>query len=686
MTLRTFNILLSFLAFVLSASAQTRIDSSFAFSTNPAKKYSIYLPSSYTAGVANELMVGFHPLNVGVWDAKSWCDTLKAFSESNDLILVCPDGGSNGNVTDQIDYDFTTALLDSMQLWYNIDPSRIYAMGFSVGGVATYQYGLDHANIFSGYIPIGAAVTSASVFSPVIANAEGKPYFLIHGSLDAPAVRFTPMLNALNANCALVNSLLMPGVGHTINFPNRNQLLSDAYHWIDSVNLASNHVNGSFGLTGPATGSTIAVQGYKTKKAHFTWTPSLYAPSCTSYEVLVDNLTGNFSMPLLTLLSNSQGKDTALSLSYHYIDSVLNDFGVPVGGSVSLKWAVAATYYGRFVDTTKSFTLTFSRDLFGFGLLTPSNNATVTLENGKSVPFNWTDLKASATTYTLLFDSLGGDFNTPLVTLQSGGSGSSSSLTLTHTSLYNTFMFGKGKVVNDTVGLIWTVLATDGVHTDSASSVRTLRFIKGPDIGFELISPLDNSFLFRKNGLTFNFNWDSIAQAGVTYTWIFDTLNGDFSNPLSSFPANLAGSAAHFDLNPLLLDSLFHLFSVDFEDTLIGKWTVKASKASTEEFALTPFLIQFFRDFPDGVEEVNEAFHLVVYPNPAKSLLYIESVDLKAYRLYSAAGQLVLQNDVPKAGFNKESIGLDGLPSGYYLLQVATKRGVSNKKVFIAPF
>ena len=31
----------------------------------------------------------------------------------------------------------------------------------------------------------------------------------------------------------------MPGIAHTINFPNRNQILSAAYQWIDSVNCAN---------------------------------------------------------------------------------------------------------------------------------------------------------------------------------------------------------------------------------------------------------------------------------------------------------------------------------------------------------------------------------------------------------------------------------------------------------------
>lgn len=219
--------------------AQTRIDADFSFQTDPAKKYSLYIPSTYNANEANALMVGFHPFNTNRWDAEAWCDTLINFAETNGLILACPDGGADGRVDDPLDTAFTTALMDSVMLWYNINPDKVYAMGFSVGGRATYTYGLNHINRFGGFIPIGAAVNGTNEVNGVIQNASGKPYYLVHGDNDAPTIRFFPLETVLNNNGAIVESLLMAGIGHTIDFPNRNQILTDAFEWIDSVNCAS---------------------------------------------------------------------------------------------------------------------------------------------------------------------------------------------------------------------------------------------------------------------------------------------------------------------------------------------------------------------------------------------------------------------------------------------------------------
>lgn len=224
--------------FALSSFAQQRIDGTIAFQSDPAKKYSLFIPAGYNAATPHKMMLGLHPLNTSRWDAQSWCDTLIDFANMNNLILVCPDGGADGRIDDPIDTAFTTALLDSMEIWYNIDTSKVYAMGFSWGGKTVYTYGLRRTGRIKGFMPIGAAINGTSEINSIVANADGRPFYLVHGGSDSPNQRYTPLLNTLNSNNAITNSILMPGVGHTIDFANRNQILTDAYIWIDSVNCS----------------------------------------------------------------------------------------------------------------------------------------------------------------------------------------------------------------------------------------------------------------------------------------------------------------------------------------------------------------------------------------------------------------------------------------------------------------
>lgn len=234
-------ILLSFILIAQICDAQQSIDNSFAFQNDPAKRYSLFVPSSYVPGdkpVA--VMLALHPLNTARWDSKSWRDTLIAFAEANDLLLVCPDGGNDGRIDDPIDTAFTTALLDSIQQWYTINPRRIYVMGFSWGGRATYTYGLANAHRFAGFLPIGAAITETDEVNLTLqTRAAGKPVFIIHGTADQLSVRYEPIRAALVSQGAIVNSLLLSGVGHTIDFTERNELLRFAYRWLDSVATAN---------------------------------------------------------------------------------------------------------------------------------------------------------------------------------------------------------------------------------------------------------------------------------------------------------------------------------------------------------------------------------------------------------------------------------------------------------------
>jgi len=236
--LKSCSLFLLFFLFIASSNAQETIDGSFEFQTDPAKKYSLYIPSTYDASVPQPLMLALHPFNVNRWDGEAWRDTLIVFAENNNLLLVSPDGGADGQIDNPIDTAFTSTLLDSVATWYNINQQEKYIMGFSWGGKTAYTYGLRRTDEFAGYLIIGAAITIGEV-NGTIENASEEKFYLVHGELDNPNVRFYPFLNALEENNACFQSTILPNVGHTIDFLERNQILSDAFNWIKVFNCTS---------------------------------------------------------------------------------------------------------------------------------------------------------------------------------------------------------------------------------------------------------------------------------------------------------------------------------------------------------------------------------------------------------------------------------------------------------------
>ena len=224
-------IILGLTALSFTAIAQEQINGSLPFQSDPSKDYSIFIPSGYEEGQEIAAFLALHPLNPVNWDGRRWCEEIADFAEENNVILICPDGGADGAIDDAIDTAFTTVMIDSAMTWYSIAPDSLYAMGFSWGGKTTYTYGLNHVNKFAGFMPIGAA-TSINDINGIADQSFEKPFYIIHGGNDNPNTRFYPMIERLESEGAVVESNLMPGVGHTIWFPNQVQILTDGYDWL----------------------------------------------------------------------------------------------------------------------------------------------------------------------------------------------------------------------------------------------------------------------------------------------------------------------------------------------------------------------------------------------------------------------------------------------------------------------
>jgi len=219
---------------------QITIDGKADFQTENNKAFSLYIPSTYDAAIPNKLIVGFHPFNTARWNSTSWRDTLIAFAESVDAILLCPDGGADGKVDDAIDTAFTSFLMDSIQVDYNIEKENIYNIGFSWGARTCYTYGLFRPELFAGNLIIGAAINGTEQVANTIENSGDQQYYIIHGSQDNLSVRFTPILDALNDNGACVESMILSNVGHTIDFTDRNAILKNGFLWLEENNCLSN--------------------------------------------------------------------------------------------------------------------------------------------------------------------------------------------------------------------------------------------------------------------------------------------------------------------------------------------------------------------------------------------------------------------------------------------------------------
>ena len=155
------------------------------------REYILYVPVSYDGISTIPLMLNFHGFGGSASDFMNNAD-LRALAESDTFILVypqgscsegsshwnpCPVGGDNKSTAD--DLGFVEAMIADISAQYNVDLERIYAAGYSNGGMMAY--GL--ANYKSNLIAAVASV-SGSMLDCIGTTSHPMPVVHLHGTSD----------------------------------------------------------------------------------------------------------------------------------------------------------------------------------------------------------------------------------------------------------------------------------------------------------------------------------------------------------------------------------------------------------------------------------------------------------------------------------------------------------------------
>lgn len=88
-------------------------------------------------------------------------------------------------------------LIESMAQWHEVDASRIYVVGISMGGMAVYDLVCRHPDVFAAAVPICGAVDPERLTSAI-----GVPFRIYHGKKDdvIPVIASEVAYNTLKSN------------------------------------------------------------------------------------------------------------------------------------------------------------------------------------------------------------------------------------------------------------------------------------------------------------------------------------------------------------------------------------------------------------------------------------------------------------------------------------------------------
>jgi polyhydroxybutyrate depolymerase len=195
------------------------------------REYVLYVPNSYDNSSSTPLMMNFHGFGGGASYFMEEAD-MRSLAEQENFIIVYPQGSclnnfshwnscplSADNKSTADDLGFVEIMISEISSNYNIDMERIYAAGYSNGGMMAY--GL--ANYKSNLIAAVASVSGSMLDCIGVVN-HPMPVINLHGTLD-DVIPYNG-----NSDYAPVNST----IDHWLNFNN-----------ISNTPAVSSEVNGS---------------------------------------------------------------------------------------------------------------------------------------------------------------------------------------------------------------------------------------------------------------------------------------------------------------------------------------------------------------------------------------------------------------------------------------------------------
>ena len=114
------------------------------------REYILYVPQTYSPSISTPILFALHGGSGYANDFLNYEADFRSIADTANFILVYPqaledpgDGGSTNwmhkEPTNHDDIYFIEAIIDELSLIYSIDNTRIYACGYSLGGIFSYE-------------------------------------------------------------------------------------------------------------------------------------------------------------------------------------------------------------------------------------------------------------------------------------------------------------------------------------------------------------------------------------------------------------------------------------------------------------------------------------------------------------------------------------------------------------------
>jgi len=188
------------------------------------------VPLNYSSENEYALLVAFHGCTGLSGAAELFRNYFAFLTDSIDIIVVCPNAINSG----VMDSAIIRASIDSTILVYNIDTTNVYLTGFSCNGHVALTASTNELYNWKGIIPYNAGFNIGYLSSGILDFNHKIPTCICIGSLD-PSLGLTKRYrDSLGYYQTPYYYNEIPGVGHTLDFPEFNAEIMECFDWFYS--------------------------------------------------------------------------------------------------------------------------------------------------------------------------------------------------------------------------------------------------------------------------------------------------------------------------------------------------------------------------------------------------------------------------------------------------------------------
>ena len=178
-----------------------------------AEAYLAHLPTAYHQQNDWPLLIFLHGSGGRGDDPRMLRDIATRFANPNGsetpAVILMPQCRSQCRWRSEDVHDFLTAAKRN----YNVDPQRIYLVGFSMGGYGTWETASEYPELFAAIVPMAGGGDCENA-----ANLVNVPTWAFHGQQDqsVPVSGSVDMVEAIRAEGGSAKLTLYPEIGHGI--------------------------------------------------------------------------------------------------------------------------------------------------------------------------------------------------------------------------------------------------------------------------------------------------------------------------------------------------------------------------------------------------------------------------------------------------------------------------------------